>query len=449
MNEHITDDERYPTLSARGYAMLQQLREHPAAPVYRNQSGNRLRADEVAQQHAYEAAVLNAPVGWPRGTQPEWLHDFVARTFKMVPYFRALGSPAIRFENLPTTSRANLSQDIAAFVPDDVSLERMMNFRTSGTTGHPLLIPSHPVVAGRYLAFHRRALQRVGIDLQHGAGQVGVVLLGYQRKCFTYVSVNPTLHDSGLAKINLHPNDWQHPDDRAKYLNAMSPEIYAGDPVSFSELLCLEISVKPRALISVSMTLSTALKSALSEKFSCPVLDVYSMNEAGPIACYEDAFQGHVLLQPQLYVEILDRHGQVVEEGERGEIVLTGGFNFCLPLIRYRTGDFASLKFTGAIPVLENLSGRQPVRYRIASGVWINNIDITHALSILPIPQYGVHQLADGSMTLKLPLAASVYSKAAIQILQDLFQGNRILLETINPDDKMMQYTSDLEGALL
>ena len=34
-----------------------------------------------------------------------------------------------------------------------------------------------------------------------------------------------------------------------------------------------------------------------------------------------------------------------VPAGERGEITLTGGFNFCLPLLRYRTGDFASLDF--------------------------------------------------------------------------------------------------------
>lgn len=46
----------------------------------------------------------------------------------------------------------------------------MMNFRTADTTGHPLLIASHPVVAGRYLAFHMRALRRFAIALEHGRG---------------------------------------------------------------------------------------------------------------------------------------------------------------------------------------------------------------------------------------------------------------------------------------
>ena len=31
--------------------------------------------------------------------------------------------------------------------------------------------------------------------------------------------------EAGLAKINLHPNDWRHPDNRAQYLDALAPEV--------------------------------------------------------------------------------------------------------------------------------------------------------------------------------------------------------------------------------
>jgi phenylacetate-coenzyme A ligase PaaK-like adenylate-forming protein len=34
--------------------------------------------------------------------------------------------------------------------------------------------------------------------------------------------------------------------------------------------------------------------------------------------------------------------------GERGEVTPTGGFNFCLPLLRYRTGDYPRLLRRGA-----------------------------------------------------------------------------------------------------
>ena len=41
------------------------------------------------------------------------------------------------------------------------------------------------------------------------------------------------------------------------------------------------------------------------------------------------------------YVEILDQNGQHVQIGEIGEVVVTSLYNRAMPLIRYKTGDFA------------------------------------------------------------------------------------------------------------
>lgn len=441
---NIRDQEYCPTLSRAGQAMLDFLREHPAAPYFRNQSGNRLLAEEVAELREFEQTVASAVVGWPQAGKPEWLESFIAETFKDVPHYRSLGPVPKRFEDIPTISRADLASDIARFVPDSVPIDRLINFRTTGTTGNPLLIASHPLVAGRYLAFHKRALHRFWIRLEHGKGQVGVVLLGMQKKCFTYVSVTPLMDESGLAKINLHPDDWRHPDDRAAYLDALQPEVIAGDPISFSEFLTLPLNLKPRAILSVGMMLSSGLREALETRFQCPVLDLYSMNEVGPVGVFDGALGGHLLLQNRLYIEILDSQGWPVPEGERGEITFTGGFNFCLPLVRYRSGDYASLKSTPEGPVLCHLSGRKPVRFFVSSGAWVNNIDVTHALSGLAISQYGLHQRKDHSLVLRLPKFEMTLANAASTRLAQLFPSQQITIEEIVTEGKMLQYTSDL-----
>jgi phenylacetate-CoA ligase len=441
-----SDADFCPTLTDAGRKMLAFMREHPAAPIFRNQSGNRLLAPEVQALHAFEHDAAAAPVGWPRGGHPEWLGGHVQQVFEEVPHFQRLGSPPLRFEDIPTTDRSDLSADIASFVPNSVALDRMINFRTTGTTGNPLLIASHPVVAGRYLAFHKRALHRFGIELRHGAGQVGVVLLGFQKKCFTYVSVTPTMGDCGLAKINLHPNDWRKPDDRNAYLEALQAEVIAGDPISFGELLRMQPQIRPRALFSVGMMLSPGLRGALESRFSCPVLDFYSMNEAGPIGVFDAQAGGHVLLQPRLYVEILDEQGHTAPEGAPGEITLTGGFNFCLPLMRYRTGDHAALHWLADGPVLINLQGRKPVRFRCANGLWVNNIDVTHALAPLPLSQYTLHQEADGSFILGLAANALCHAAQASDALRGLFGDALLRIETIAAEGKLLQYTSDLQG---
>jgi phenylacetate-CoA ligase len=443
----ITDADRYPGLSERGRALLDFMRQHPQAPIYRNQSGHRLLPEEVTRVRELEREVLGAEIGGNAGRPPDWLPEFVAGVFADVPHYRSLGSPPDDLRDLPSVTRADFSRDIARFVPDSVPLDRMINFRTSGTTGHPLLIASHPLVAASYLAFHKRALARFGVELRHGRGQVGVVLIGWQRKCFTYVSVTPAQDEAGLAKINLHPDDWRDPLDRAKYLDALATEVVAGDPISFAELAELPLASRPRALLSTSMALSEGLRRRLEQRFDCPVLDLYSMNEAGPIAVYDPAAGGHALLQNRLWVEILDPDGRSLPPGERGEVTLTGGFNFCLPLVRYRTGDFASLAVARGEPVLVGLEGRPPVRFRTASGEWINNIDVTHALAPFAIPQFALHQASSGALGLKLG-RRTLERDAIVAAVRALFGDLPVeVASDVDFDGKVVQYTCELEGA--
>lgn len=435
------ESERYPTLTEPGKRMLQFLAEHPCAPHYRNQSGNRLTAEDVQTVLAFEREVFTNEID----PQLAWLPDFVERCYEDVPFYRRTGHAPWRFTDIQPINRSDLSRDIAQFVPDSVDLDRLINFRTSGTTGHSLLLASHPVVAAGYLAFHKKAMLRFGIELRHGRGQVGVVLVGFQRKCFTYVSVTPTMGESGLAKINLHPDDWRRPEDRAVYLDALATEVYTGDPISLAELATLNLQSRPRVILSTSMMLSPTLRKQLEEKFGCPVLDLYSLNEAGPVAVADERCGGHVLLQHHMFVEILDPDGRPVPNGQRGEVTLTGGFNFCLPLLRYRTGDYAALETRGADTVLVGLEGRPPVRFRTALGEWINNIEVTHLLRRFAIPQFTLHQRSDGSLLMRGIGVENEKTQIRATLLELFGPLQRLDLEEVPASEgKVVQYTSDL-----
>lgn len=445
--DSITDQDRYPTLSEHGRDMLRFLREHPCAPIYRNESGNRLMSEDIVRLKEFITEVEASEPTWTAQGRPPWIDAHVARCYARVPFYQRLGVRPVSFVDIPPISRADLARDVAQFVPDDLPLDRLINFNTTGTTGHPLLVPSHPLIAASYLAFHQKALRRFGITLRHGRGQVGVVLVGYQSICFTYVSVTPALDESGLAKINLHPNDWRDLNDRAKYLDAMAPEVYTGDPISLRELARLPLQSRPSAILSTSMALAPALRRELETHFGCPVLDIYSLNEAGPIAVADEREGGHVLLQHRMYVEILDAGGQPVPPGARGEITLTGGFNFYLPLLRYRTGDHGALRFHDKQPIIVGLEGRPPVMFWTAAGEWINNIEITHALKDIPLAQFSVHQDRQGGLHARLDGNTSLIDPVREALLR-LFGPSQAVEVAAGglSGEKVIQYTTEMEG---
>jgi phenylacetate-CoA ligase len=445
------DAGRYPGLTSAGAQMLRLMREHPRAPIFRNASGHRVLPEELPGIHAFAAEVRRAEVDPRADLSQIWLRDHVAHALARVPHYRRYGSMPNQLAALPTLSRGDLARDIAGFVPDDQALDRLINFRTTGLTGQPLLIASHPVVAARYLAFHERALARFGIELCSGPGDIGVMLVGWQQRCFTYVSVTPQRGECGLIKINLHESDWHDPTDRGAYIDAMRPEVITGDPLSLAALLGIEFAFRPRAIMSTSMTLLPGLSGALAQRFDCPVLDLYSLNEAGPIAVFDPALGAHVLLQPRMAIEIVNDAGDPLAVGERGEVTLTGGFNFCLPLLRYRTGDHASLERRSGEWVLAYLAGRAPVRFRTASGAWINNIDVTHALKPFALPQYALLQRADGSLEFDVYGHHGSDLDAVGSALRELFAPGVRMHISVHPEpcDKVIQYRSELaDGAV-
>ncbi len=437
------DESMFPGISESGRAMLHRLSCSAHAPILRNHSGHRLTADDQLRARAFLSETLSLSPECGSGA-PSWLRQYLEQTLPRVPFYRGRGDSSESFSAIQPVSRADFSRDITRFVPDGQDLRRMILFSSSGTTGYPLAVPSHPLVAAGYLAFHIRALGRYGITLSAAQGDVSVMLVGFQKRCFTYASVNPLLHEAGLVKINLNPLEWRNSADRALYIDELAPELISGDPLSLTELATLDFSHRPRALLSTSMALSPALRARLSERFDCPVLDIYSMNESGPIACWSPAQGGHLLLQNRLYVEILSPDGTALPEGERGEITVTGGFNPWLPLIRYRTGDYASLKITAEGPLLVGLEGRAPVTFRAADRRPLNNIDITHALAGLALSQFALHQDADGSLVLHLRNRDRHLGTQAVAELKKLLGSEtRIAVQEITADDKIVQYSSD------
>ena len=167
-----------------------------------------------------------------------------------------------------------------------------------------------------------------------------------------------------------------------------------GRSSAFGELEKIDLEYQPQAIVSSIMHLNEGYAQRLSQRYNCPVLDMYAMTEAGIIAV-RDA-HGHRVLPHDLFVEILDESGNRRESGQRGEITLSGGRNPFLPLLRYRTGDYAALKWIDGKRVLVDLFGREPIEYISDSGRVVHSMEIVRLMREFAVRKYELKAVEGG-----------------------------------------------------
>lgn len=399
--------------------------DHPQAPRWNLDCGDQLDARALAWVRSFQAG-LRAPRSWP----PAWLEGFQQRVLAQVPHYRGY-LPG----DIPLLEKEVFREAVWSLVPDDEPLEDLLTYGTSGTSGTRVLLPTAPRVAGATLALFQYGLELHGVDLTGGPDQVAMLQVSMQGFTKTYALISTFLDQAGFVKINLNPDEWRKSRDRVAFIDACRPQVITGDPLTFAELRRLPLKHSPKALISSGMTMLGGLRRELEAHFGCPVLDIYSMSECPFIGLKRDEESGYRVVAPDLFVEALE---------PSGEIVLTGGRNPFLPLLRYRTHDHARLRVEDGTAFLHDLDGRTPVTFQKRSGERFNSVDVTHSLEEVPVLQFSLHQFADGSLAFRYRGKKDT-EKQVRAVLEDLFGGQRLAIEAapMGAAEKWIQYTSD------
>jgi phenylacetate-CoA ligase len=111
------------------------------------------------------------------------------------------------------------------------------------------------------------------------------------------------------------------------------------DPAAYGveKIICIGEPVR-----HPDLTLS-ALGELLHENWQAQILGTYASTEMATAFADCSAGCGGHLLPELILVEILDDHGKAVPDGSPGEVVVTPLGLEATPLLRYRTGDIASL----------------------------------------------------------------------------------------------------------
>jgi phenylacetate-CoA ligase len=402
----LTDAERWPTIDDEGRARLARWRRHPHAPRWVHATGDRLTADMIARVR--EPLPLDG-----------WLDAHLATARRLLHYRGRGGLETLA--DFPTISREDLARDIAAFVPRDADLERMLHGTSSGSTGAALVLPDDVEEVARGFHLLVRLADEAGAAWEPDGERMALVWVLQQRQAFTYVSTVSSFGHRAMARVNLAPHAWGAPADRAAFLRDADPQVVSGNPTSLAELLepDLRAVLRPLALFSGAMALEAPLRADLEAAFGCPVFDVYGLHETRPIAVRTDDGPFRVL-DRRVHVEALDAAGHPVPDGEVGEITVTAGENPLLPLVRYRTGDFGRLVplSDGGVGIAD-LEGRAHVEFVARGGRRIPSVDLTQQLQAHGARGWSVAQAVDGSVSARVAGGDAGAVRGALERLLD------------------------------
>lgn len=261
--------------------------------------------------------------------------------------------------NLPFTTAADLSAYPGKFLLTSQSeVSRVISGATSGTTG-----PAKRVFYTEKDTEQTIGLFTAGISEMLAAGE----------KCFiAFPFTGPFgLGDliaqavERLGGIPIWAGFGQTWGEMLALLKETQPETYIGFPVTLLSLARLYGKDFPmkRALVSGDACPAGVMEE-LEKMLGSKLYPHYGSRECGlggAVTC--PAFEGMHLRENHIIPEIIDEQGNVLPDGEYGELVLTTIGADAMPLIRYRTGDFTRIlppcKCGGITKRLDTVSRRE------------------------------------------------------------------------------------------
>ena len=173
----------------------------------------------------------------------------------------------------------------------------------------------------------------------------------------------------------------------------------------------------------MSEALSDRTRAALYQVFGCPVLSRYSTDELGLLAHECIGASHHHLNIASYIIEVLSLDSdEPVSPGELGRVIVTDPFSHAMPLIRYDTGDLATLGDACPCglpgPTLQRLEARVVEEIVGTDGQRISPFVISNAIEDLEdedIAQYQFVQQGDKSYELRLVTLPSLHQEEFVR----------------------------------
>ena len=238
----------------------------------------------------------------------------------------------------------------AELISTGFDIKNLKAIRTSGSTGQPLRIYINRVEDDWRKAIYMRANISCG---QKPRDRWVVITAPHhffdttniQRRLGIYAQTCVSVFSSLSEQINL--------------VSEAKPDVldgYSGSLLLFAkevERRGLK-TIRPRIIFGTADLIDNTSRRFMEEAFEAPYYDQFGCGELDRTAWQCPEKKEYHMDEDSVITEFVDRNGEQVSSGERGEVVYTSLFSYAQPLIRYAVGD-VGVPIDGECPCGRNL----------------------------------------------------------------------------------------------
>ena len=378
--------------------------------------------------------------------QNKRLQMLVQHCYANVPYYRNLfKSLSLTPEDiksredlckLPVLTKQIIRDHFDELIADNISDYQVLNGSTGGSTGTPLKFKKEVQTWNMAWASSFRAWEWYGYHLGEKMFTLGGNSLVKKTKGFTAKDMFDKVIMRNLKRSSGEVDDEamrQHYEAFMRY-KPVAVRGYASSLVIFARYI--EKNKLPLHQLKLVLTTGEMLmpdyRDTIQRVFNCKVYDAYGAGDGG-IAAHECLLQqGMHLSEERCVVEITDKEGNVLPDGQTGYVCTTDLGNYAFPFLRYHVGDMAYIK-PGKCPcgrvsrVLGQVMGR-------AGKLLYNKQGVPLSPTMLPIMLYRDNDYHNAANV-------EIYNKIdRFQIRQDRDGNIKVLLKLKDPYEDKSQF---------
>jgi phenylacetate-coenzyme A ligase PaaK-like adenylate-forming protein len=286
------------------------------------------------------------------GYQLSKLRVMLRHCAEHVPYYRDLfrqigfDPASVRelsdLHAIPLLDRDTIRSRQADLIAENIDRRRMLYFTTGGTMGKPLGLYNLRHSGSREWAFIHTLWKRVGFQ----PGNRRAVLMGWSVHNKRHWRYDPA------ERAFLFSNFHMTPENVAEYASVMRkrkiPYLHAYPSAAIDFARNLEgLGIEAptfRTILAASENLYPGQREFIESFFRARLFSWYGHSENTILAGECETSTCYHIFPEYGLAEVVKEDGvPAVHEGEMGELVGTSLDNFAMPLIRYRTDDWAAI----------------------------------------------------------------------------------------------------------